>query len=257
MYNPENKISIVDIANALGMRRKRVLEKVHKLDLDVNDGLLSVNGTLELVQTYVHSNKVSEETRQRAAGLNGQLKDGTFTKPIESKPKPYKTRRRNKKVNSARANIGKHCKQKGPGHFLVQTVNGTVQMGVNALESPQFKFVALLVAIAVQMQHSACWYGRTVSGADGNVYASYGYAFMVDLFILVVTMEGRISIAKTFAVLTFFSNILYFQFWVGFDGSVEAYTGAVSSILISGVIAYIVYAYSELFVKYRKVETKM
>ncbi len=130
-------------------------------------------------------------------------------------------------------------------------VHKTVRTIASAIESVHFKFVALMVAIFVQMHHSAEWYHRTVPSGTSSWYSSYGYAFMVDLFILVVTMEGKMNIAKTFAALTFLANILYFQFWVGFDGTVRAITNAVSCVLISGIMAYIIYAYTELFVKYR------
>ena len=122
------------------------------------------------------------------------------------------------------------------------------------MESVYFKFVALLVAISVQMHHSAIWFQRVTPDENTSVYAAYGYAFMVDLFILVITMEGKISIAKTFATLTFLSNVLYFQFWVGFSSTSQAYTNAISSLLISGIMAYIIYAYTELFVKYRPIK---
>ena len=126
---------------------------------------------------------------------------------------------------------------------------------VQGLASVYFKFLALMVAIMVQMHHSAHWFLRVAPMDSSSVYAAYGYAFMVDLFILVVTMEGKLSIAKTFASLTFFSNVLYFQFWVDFEASSQAYTNAVSSLLISGIMAYIIYAYTELFVKYRQAKS--
>ena len=133
-------------------------------------------------------------------------------------------------------------------------VQNILKNSVQVLESVYFKFVALLVAISVQMHHSAIWFQRVTPDENTSVYAAYGYAFMVDLFILVITIEGKISIAKTFAILTFLSNVLYFQFWVGFSSTPQAYTNAISSLLISGIMAYIIYAYTELFVKYRQVK---
>ena len=98
------------------------------------------------------------------------------------------------------------------------------------------------------MHHSAHLFYRIAPEESSNWIIAYGYAFMLDLFILVVTMEGKISIAKTFSGLTFCANILYFQNWVHFDWSVEAFTNLIASVLISAIMAYIIYAYTDLFI---------
>lgn len=243
-----NRIPIQFLARQLNVRPKRVQEKVQKLGSPVHNGFMSISDAIQLVQSYVHNNKASVRTKEKALQLLEELKKGNVSMPKPSGQMPKK------RCSKLRSNSCKTPVQRTSNKFLFglkRTVVEVIQLGVQALESTQFKFVALMVAIGVQMQHSAFWYERIASDGKGNMYAAYGYAFMVDLFILVVTMEGKINIAKTFAVLTFFSNVLYFQFWIGFDGSAMAYTNAVSSILISGVIAYVIYGYTELFVKYR------
>lgn len=244
---PAKHIDIKTIATHLGLRPKRVLEKVHKLGLTVHADQITEDDAITLIETYVHNNKASANTKAKAETFVHKLKTGKINvSPLPKKANPQKT-----KSKRARRKAGQN--RKGTG-FAASFVSRTVQMGIQALESSNFKFVALIVAICVQIQHSAHWYERIVPDGNESVYAAYGYAFMVDLFILVVTMEGKVHIAKIFAVLTFFANILYFQFWIGFNGTREAYTNAVSSILISGIIAYIIFAYSELFVIYRKIE---
>ncbi|MEO1259854.1 MAG: hypothetical protein AAFZ15_13760 [Bacteroidota bacterium] len=252
MNKAEATVSIQYIARHLQVRPKRVQEKAHKLSLSVPNGILSVPDAIALVQTYVQNNKVSGGTKERATLLLKVLKNGSISVPSENEIKPQKKGRKTS-GNISRPPVRQADNQFSS--FIKRTISDTVQMGVQALESTQFKFVALMVAIVVQMQHSAHWYERIAPDGKGNMYAAYAYAFMVDLFILVVTMEGRINIAKTFAVLTFLANILYFQFWIGFDGSAGAYTNnAISSILVSGTIAYVIYGYTELFVGYGRAE---
>ena len=251
MNKAEVTVPVQYIARHLEVRPKRVQEKAHKLSLSVSNGILSVPDAIALVQTYVHNNKVSGGTKDRATLLLNELKKGSISVPPVNENRPQKKRRKTS------SNISKLSVKQAENKFctfIKRTISGTVRLGVQALESAQFKFVALMVAIVVQMQHSAHWYERIAPDGKDNMYAAYGYAFMVDLFILAVTMEGRINIAKTFAVLTFLANILYFQFWIGFDDSSKAYTNAVSSILISGIIAYVIYGYTELFVRERKVD---
>lgn len=231
------------ISNSLGIRPKRVLDKVHKLGLNLeitDEGqAISVHDAIALLRTYLGTDKTNSQTKEAANSLLHKL-SGTVYTPENTRPKqPPKPSLRNiVNVNEAHK----------PAPNIVHK---TVRNIVGAIESVHFKFVALMVAIFVQMHHSAEWYHRTVPSGTSSWYSSYGYAFMVDLFILVVTMEGKMNIAKTFAALTFLANIFYFQFWVGFDGTAKAITNAVSCVLISGIMAYIIYAYTELFVKYR------
>lgn len=62
-------------------------------------------------------------------------------------------------------------------------------------------------------------------------------------------MERKKAIAKVFAALTFLTNLLYFRVWIGFDGTLEAYTNAVASLIIAATISYTIYAYTEIFVQ--------
>lgn len=240
-----DKVSVQYIARLLEIRPVRITDKVQKLGLSVQDGYMSVEEAVLLVSTYVQNNKVSVSTKERAEHLLEKLKRGDVPVPKPNVQKPKRGRR--KTASNTRKTSVKHPPNR-LFSYVKRTIIEFIQLGVQALESTQFKFVALLIAIGVQMQHSAAWYARILPDDTESRYAAYGYAFMVDLFILVVTMEGQMNIAKTFAVLTFCSNVLYFQFWIGFDGSAQAYTNAVSSLLISGVVAYVIYGYSEMFV---------
>lgn len=251
-------ISIEKIAKMMNFRVERVLIKVEKMQLKLTKAnKLNRLDAVQLVNSFLYSKKTSTKTKRNAEimlkFLNNKdlsseksINVGCLNNNIEHividniKQKWYK-----KKIDSLSDFV----------KVLLEPFSKMVQLffqkNIQFLESDHFKFMALMVAISVQMHHSAIWFQRVTPDANTSVYAAYGYAFMVDLFILVITMEGKISIAKTFATLTFLSNVLYFQFWVEFSCTPQAYTNAISSLLISGIMAYIIYAYTELFVKYR------
>lgn len=265
IYSMKN-ISMTLIAKRLGIRKERLIYKVQQLSIPVFENeFLQKADVFNLLNVYVHSKKTSSKTKSRADTLLLELQSNTFS-PME---KPYKQRAK-KAIISRYA----HSKIKSVRnrkwytlwiqectdfvHAMISPVQILVQSSLNTcvhfLESMHFKFVALLVSICVQMHHSAYWFFR-VTPENANWYTAYGYAFMVDLFILVITLEGKVAIAQTFAILCFVANIFYFQFWVQFDHSVQAYTNGISCVLISGIMAYIIYAYTELFVQSKNEST--
>lgn len=252
-------MNLYKISEALNIRPQRLRDKAGTLNIIVQeDSTVSGTNAIKLVQSYLRSKKTSDDTKNRAVQFLNELTGTQSTKTSIiigqqnklSSVQRISSKRKSKKSyhTTIQISIDLLLSIYKPIRQLVQSI---IQGSVQILESLQFKFIALSVAICVQMHHTANWFYR-VSSDDPNWYAAYGYAFMVDLFILVITMEGKISIAKTFALLTFLSNILYFQFWVEFEVSAQAYTSAISSILISGTMAYIIYAYTEIFVKYRR-----
>lgn len=264
MERNKDNLSLKTLGVYLKIRPQRLLYKAEKLSLEISeDCTIEKKDAIILVQTYVQSKKTSAETKQKALELINNLNDD-LKLPLK---KVYP------KAKVAKINIQEFI-NKPPStlkwyqqfinnctHFfevlfapITELVRTILKSSVQLLEDVYFKFIALLVAISVQMHHSAIWFQRVTPDENTSVYAAYGYAFIVDLFILVVTMEGKLSIAKTFASLTFLSNVLYFQFWVNFEYTPQAYTNAISSLLISGIMAYIIYAYTELFVKYQKVK---
>lgn len=249
LYMNTDIVYLKTIATNLGIRPKRILEKVQKLGLNLDTSaegqVISVHDAIVLLRTYIGTDKTNTQTKEAANSLIHKL-SGKVYSPEQPKPNQPKHRTPRMCVNVNEA----HKPTPNIVHKTVRTI-------VSAIESVHFKFVALIVAIFVQMHHTAEWYHRTVPSEASSWYTSYGYSFMVDLFILVVTMEGKMNIAKTFAGMTFLANILYFQFWVGFDGTTRAVTNAVSCVLISGIMAYIIYAYTELFVKYRNTGQKV
>lgn len=231
-----NLVPIKYIAKELDVRPVRIKEKAVQLELavDLNEQL-TLADTIELVRTYKMSTRVGERTRELSANLLAVLNNEEgIQRPSDAK-----------KV------VRKRSKKRLPQTLPFGYVKTIVDAGIQMLVSKEFKFIALMVAVYVQMQHSAIWFHRLSTSEAVSWATAYGYAFMVDLFILVVTLEGRLNIAKTFAVLTFFSNVLYFQFWVNFDYTSQAWTNAVSSLMVSGIMAYIIYAYTEIFVKIR------
>ena len=234
-----NLVPIKYIAKELDVRPVRIKEKAVQLELavDVNEQL-TLADTIELVRTYKMSTRVGERTREFAANFLIELNsEKGLSRPSDSK-----------------RIVRKRIKKRIPKVLPFVYVKTIVDAGIQMLVSKEFKFVALMVAVYVQMQHSAIWFHRLSTSEAVSWTTAYGYAFMVDLFILVVTLEGRLNIAKTFAVLTFFSNVLYFQFWVNFNYTSQAWTNAISSLMVSGIMAYIIYAYTEIFVKIRTTE---
>lgn len=251
---------ISDIAKVLQVRPKRVMEKVCTLDLEVQyeNESMCIN-TFELrtlLEKYKHSKRTSERTKELGQRLLVFLEQGGTDiqqlLPISSKKEkvPKKALVHTMKKENMRINSNGTEWIRLPAFFKM--VQNILAACVQGLESLYFKFFALFVAIFVQMHHTAVWFFRSAPEASSSWLAAYGYAIMLDLFILVVTLEGRLSIAKTFAGLTFISNLLYFQFWVNFDHTIYSYTKAVSCSLISATIAFILYSYTEIFVKYRK-----
>ena len=254
--------SISNIAKTLTLRPKRILDKVHNLTIPVHyqDSVpyIDNDGLRILANEYVNSSRTSERTQQYARKLLAYLKEGyTDLAGLHSGiQKPDNNAKRLRKVGNPHQPFSSPDISKGIVNKILIVLSETVQSilatCVRSLESLYFKFFALLVSIFVQMHHTATWFYRTTPEESSSWAAAYGYAIMLDLFILVVTMEGKISIAKTFAVLTLISNLLYFQCWIGFDSSITSYARIVSASIISATIAFIIYSYTEIFVKYRK-----
>ena len=243
--------SLSAIAKHLGVRLVRLNDKIEKLKLDVkDDNTLTKNNALVLVRSYMNSNKTSAVTKKKAEILLERIENRiplSSNLPKQKVSMPYrKSKRSSKKMHIKYLKLYMNTSK-----YILYTFEIALEKllykGVQMLESVYFKFFALIVAICVQMHHSANLFYRT-STESPSWLAAIGYAFMLDLFILVVAMEGKVHIAKTFAVLTFFANVLYFRFWTHFDGTLEAYTDAVSSLLISATMSFICYSYTELFV---------
>lgn len=248
-------VEIQKIAGTLNIRTKRILLKVQKLNLTVrySNDVPNLNKfeAETLVQSYALSKKVSEETRINAQKLLDQIRGIKQSKQEElllpKMPKVYRT----KEIES----LKKVPKLKPSRYKILISISKGLEFvlknSVHSLTSLYFKFVALFVAIGVQMHHSAVWFHRSAPESSSSWLAAIGFAFMLDLFVLVITLEGRLAIAKSFAILTFFSNMLYFQFWVEFKYTAQDYTNAISSIMISAMMAFILFSYTELFVRDR------
>ena len=237
------KLTIKQIASFLEVRPVRIREKFEQLNLQMDSTeLVDEDDVRTLVNSYMTSPRVGERT----LSLSKQLLQNIEAGIEDVAPQTVKTK---KTMVEKDATFNKRTSKQYSIKQLRKGVRTLVQMFIHALTSSEFKFVALLVAISVQMQHSAVWFHRLSTSDSPSWIIAYGYAFMVDLFILVITLEGKLPIAKTFAVLTFFANVLYFQFWVNFDYTSQAWTNAISSIMVSAIMAYILYAYTEIFVK--------
>ena len=261
-----NKTAVNDISKILNVRPNRILEKLQTLNISVQsqNELMYINPSdvRILANEYINSKRTSERTQKNAQELltfldkgNTDIKSSIMKTSNKIRSKRSKQMKRND--NNIGINSDKYQKEYRTyrihvlwGAFL-KAVSDMLIACVQGLESLYFKFFALFVAIFVQMHHTAVWFFRSAPEGSSSWLAAYGYAIMLDLFILVVTLEGKLSIAKTFAGLTFISNLLYFQFWLNFEGTALDWTSAVSCVIISATIAFIIYSYTEIFVKYR------
>jgi len=205
-------ISINTIAKKLGIRKERVLYKIEQLGLRVFENeYLQKADVFTLLKTYVHSKKTSSNTKSKALSLLDALQSNTLSptntaytqrtkRAIKGKPTQSNTKgMRTQNWYNEWMHTCIHLVQ-AILLSLQNLVHATLDTCVRFLESMHFKFVAIMVSTCVQMHHSAHWFHR-VTPENANWYTAYGYAFMVDLFILVVTLEGRVGIAKTFAFL--------------------------------------------------------
>lgn len=253
-------IAVEKIARMMHFRVERLLQKIEKMQLKLTKSKkLNKQDATQLVKSFLYSKKTSVQTKRNAEILLNLLNDKEELSG-NSTTKHMNLGDENSNIKSV---INDKLKQiwykkiiDSMTDFVIilftpifKMVHLLLQKSIQFLESDHFKFVALMVAIMVQMHHSAHWYLRISPEENTSFFIAFGYAFMVDLFILVVTLEGKLSIARTFATLTFLSNILYFLFWVNFSSNAQAYTNAIST----GIMAYIIYAYTELFVKYRPI----
>ena len=261
--NNSNPIPIKTLTEYLSIRKPRILQKAEKLNLTIIESeegqAIQKDDAILLLDSYITSAKVAAPTKIAAKQLSELISNNEITSTPSGKRIPLKSNtKKPRKKNKHTSTYTKWTKTlysfvHACVQFFITSCTQTIEFCVRGLTSVHFRFIALFVAVAVQMHHSAEWFYRIQP--NHSMLTAYGYAFMVDLFILVVTFEGKRSIARTFAWMTFLSNVLYFQFWVGFDYSTQAYTNALSSIIVSATIAYIIFAYTELFVKYHNTET--
>lgn len=221
-------ISLSEIAKAIDFRLLRVQDKVHKLQLSVHstDGVetLTKEQARYLLLSYIHSAKTSEETKTLATQYLERIDTNTNT-IVREIPELIDYRKL---------------------HRLAIAAKRFLSLGIRLLGSRYFAFIALLVAVGVQMHHSTVLFYRVAE--PKSWIAAIAYALMLDFFIIVVALSAKHEVAKVFAGLTFISNLLYFSIWIGFDWSVQACTNMIITTVISGIMAFIIYSYTDLLV---------
>lgn len=221
-------ISLSEVAKAIDFRLVRVQDKVQKMQLPVHslDGVetLTQEQVKYLLLSYVHSAKTSEETKSLAAKYLERLESITPIVVDEIlELKDYQTL-----------------------HNIAIGLKRCLSLGIRLLGSRYFAFTALLVAVGVQMHHSTILFYRVAE--PKSWIAAIAYAVMLDFFIIVVALSSKHEVAKVFGWLTFISNLLYFSVWIGFDRSVQACTNVIITTVISGIVAFIIYSYTDLLV---------
>jgi len=116
-----------------------------------------------------------------------------------------------------------------------------------------FLFAVFLAAMAFQIQHTTIVAIRLEIGdaAASNWQYALGYlfSFAVQFTALLMTINrGGQAYLVIFAIAEFLVNLIYYRPWHTSD-NMERW---VTSILISALIAYVIYSYSELFTDKRK-----
>jgi len=197
----KDSISLKYLSSHLGLRKQRIVSKLEKLGLVMNDqNELSKDRTVLLLNAYVDSKQTSRETKEKARILLCSLKGedtSDFTKQETSSkqmaqgtPYPLFFSKEGKWYLSLVRKV----------YIGVQTVFDEC---VRLLTSHRFKFLALFIAISVQIHHSAVLFYRTAPEGSSYKWTAYGYAIMVDFFIVIIALERKKAIAKVFAALTF------------------------------------------------------
>jgi prefoldin subunit 5 len=130
-----------------------------------------------------------------------------------------------------------------------KTVKALLQRLGSFLISPELGFLTFLFVLLVQVYHNARLFH--MSEVSENWLIAILYAIGVDLFALVLTVHfNNKSTLKYFAFAQFALNILYYRFWMHHATATPlAIWEGLSTTLISGLLAFVIYSYGELFVK--------
>ncbi len=118
------------------------------------------------------------------------------------------------------------------------------------LRSEYFVFLVLIVAIGIQVNHTAIFFHRLAVKSDPTAgqFGAYLFGGVTELTALLLTVhKGKQETLKTFGFLTFWLNLLYYRVWEDFGLTVDYLTTLIAQMTASGVIAFIVFTYSQLF----------
>ena len=261
----KQSLSILEIAKQIGISSQKVKQKAVSMSLPLHQKSLDLPNAIQLVLSYCKSSRLTTEKRAKSLQLYSSIystlrNNGYAEDDLKDYPNPQRLSKDVSEVTPINAKVIPVHPRFDPSNLgvnLVQTLSSStlhiLDHAIQGLTSIRFRFISVVVAIIFQMQHNAILFYR-VSPPDARSWLNaYGYAFVVDLFVLTFTIHSKqLNTVKVFAWLTFVANLLYFQFWVGFDKTLQSYTNAAANVLISGVMAYIIYAYAELFVEIKK-----
>ena len=118
------------------------------------------------------------------------------------------------------------------------------------LQSEYFVFLVLIFAIGIQVNHTAVFFHRLAVKSDPTAgqFGAYLFGGVTELTALLLTVhKGKRDTLKTFGFLTFWLNLLYYRVWENFGLTVDYGTTLIAQVTASGVIAFIVFTYSQLF----------
>lgn len=121
------------------------------------------------------------------------------------------------------------------------------------LRTEQFIFLILFFAIGIQINHTAHLYHRTgayLNPAVGWIDA-YIFGTVTELTALLLTIhDGKKNKLLIFALLTFWVNLLYYEVWKSIATISPEVMHFISKITLSGIIAFVLYAYTDLFTEW-------
>ena len=132
------------------------------------------------------------------------------------------------------------------------SLKGVLKNVGEIMVSRELVYITFLFVLIVQVFHNANLF-YSVEVAPSWILAFF-FAVGVDLFALIITIHLKHeNILKGFAVFQFLLNILYYKVWLNFsEVSPDFVWSLVSTTLIAGLLAAVIYWYGELFTTLNK-----
>lgn len=174
-------------------------------------------------------------------GIQIQIQEADEKEPGPS-PKPIMPRRR---WNGAKPTTAQPQPAPAPAAAIPQAAQSKVDQFFRART---FLFGVFLAAMAWQIEHTTTVAIRLEIGdkepSTWQIALGYLFSMAVQFTALLMTInKGGKAYLVTFAVAEFALNLIYYRPW----NTMENYERWFTSVLISAIISYVIFSYSELF----------
>lgn len=233
MYNKNGNMTtnytIDGLSKILGVKQDTLKTAAKRMDINMNTEYLRTDDILKIAKTYSkerngRSSDTVNAAREILSGATpGEQKTDApaikFYNPNKKKKAIAKTVRPQKSSSTA----------------------------VAFFKSEGFLFLVFLAAIGWQVAHTANIEMRVSNESSQmtKIALSYLFAAAVQFTALLMTINtGKIEYLQVFAFIEFVINMIYYEPWN--RGNDPTYW--LTTIVLSGAIAFTIYSYSELFV---------